>query len=203
MDSKEFSSFRKVLNKTQKQTAQLLGTSVKAIHSYEQGWRRVPAHVERQLLFLISRARGRNKKQKPCWVIKECPTEQKRQCPAWEFQAGKLCCLLTGPFVTALFKRAGRKKSRSVDPVRCLTLSFDVRPSSHCPFSLWTEKERALPEDLPTTLQRIRGHSMRKFENVITANVSAFLIDVPKPAPILKHVHGRGIIAPSAKGNQR
>jgi DNA-binding XRE family transcriptional regulator len=42
MDSKEFIYFRKKLNKTQKQMAQLLGTSIKAIHSYEQGWRTVP-----------------------------------------------------------------------------------------------------------------------------------------------------------------
>ena len=51
MDSKEFSRFRKRLNKTQKQMAQLLGVSIKAVHSYEQGWRSVPAHVERQMFF--------------------------------------------------------------------------------------------------------------------------------------------------------
>ena len=94
MDSKEFSSFRKVLNKTQKQMAQLLGTSVKAIHSYEQGWRRVPAHAERQLFFLISRLRGG--KQKPCWVVKKCPPKRKINCPAWEFHAGKLCWFVSG-----------------------------------------------------------------------------------------------------------
>ena len=51
MDSKEFSQFRTRLNKTQKQMGQLLGTSIKAIHSYEQGWRSVPGHVERQVFF--------------------------------------------------------------------------------------------------------------------------------------------------------
>jgi DNA-binding XRE family transcriptional regulator len=35
MDSKEFSYIRQKLNKTQKQMAQLLGTSAKAVHSYE------------------------------------------------------------------------------------------------------------------------------------------------------------------------
>nr|HID59729.1 helix-turn-helix domain-containing protein [Desulfobacterales bacterium] len=96
MDSKEFLYFRKKLNKTQKEIAQLLGTSIKAVHSYEQGWRSVPAHVERQLFFLVSRRRGRNKAQKPCWVIKKCPPERKKQCPAWEFQAGKLCWFING-----------------------------------------------------------------------------------------------------------
>ncbi|MDH3720234.1 MAG: helix-turn-helix domain-containing protein, partial [Desulfobacteraceae bacterium] len=49
MDSEEFAIFRKKLSKTQKQMASLLGVSIKAIHSYEQGWRSVPPHVERQM----------------------------------------------------------------------------------------------------------------------------------------------------------
>jgi len=96
MDSKEFSYIRKKLNKTQRQMAHLLGTSVKAVHSYEQGWRRVPAYVERQIFFLVSRMRGGKKAQKPCWVIKRCPSEIKKQCPAWEFKAGRLCWFING-----------------------------------------------------------------------------------------------------------
>ena len=65
VDSKEFLCFRKQLNKTQKQMAQLLGTSLKAIHSYDQGWRTIPAHVERQIFFLATRLRENRKKQKP------------------------------------------------------------------------------------------------------------------------------------------
>jgi DNA-binding transcriptional regulator YiaG len=55
MDKTEFKFLRSKLEKTQKQMAQLLGTSLKAIHSYEQGWRTVPVHVERQIFFLVSR----------------------------------------------------------------------------------------------------------------------------------------------------
>ena len=40
--------------KTQNQLARLLGTSFKAIQSFEQGWRNVPAHTERQLLLLLA-----------------------------------------------------------------------------------------------------------------------------------------------------
>jgi len=58
MDDKEFARFRKKLGKTQKQIAQLLGVSIKAVHSYEQGWRNIPAHAETQMLFLISKKRG-------------------------------------------------------------------------------------------------------------------------------------------------
>ena len=68
MDSKEFFKARKKLNKTQKQLAELLGTSIKAIHSYEQGWRRVPGHIERQIFFLLSRSGGKNlTKNQACW----------------------------------------------------------------------------------------------------------------------------------------
>ena len=54
MDKKKFSQIRQHLGKTQKQMAQLLGTSPKAIQSFEQGWRRVPVHSERRLLFLMA-----------------------------------------------------------------------------------------------------------------------------------------------------
>jgi len=96
LDSKEFVNFRKKLEKTQKQMAQLLGISIKAIHSYEQGWRSVPSHVERQVFFLASRSNEVYKKQKACWTMMECPTVQKKKCPAWEFKAGKLCWFISG-----------------------------------------------------------------------------------------------------------
>ena len=54
MRSKEFSKIRHHLGSTQLQIAQLLGTSVKAIRSFEQGWRNIPVHAERQVLFLLA-----------------------------------------------------------------------------------------------------------------------------------------------------
>ena len=96
MDSNEFKQLRHKLKKTQKQMARLLGTSLKAVHSYEQGWRPVPAYVERQMFFLISALKGRYRGKKPCWVIKNCPAEQKQICPAWEFKTGNLCWFING-----------------------------------------------------------------------------------------------------------
>ena len=96
MQAKAFSRIRKSLKKTQKQMAQLLGTSIKAIHSYEQGWRSIPVHVERQLYFLLTRKLlGQNGRQ-PCWQIRACPQEQREQCPAWEFSSGDLCWFING-----------------------------------------------------------------------------------------------------------
>ena len=96
MDKKEFKSFRSKLNKTQKQMAQLLGTSLKAIHSYEQGWRTIPPAVERQMYFLVSRVNSSGKNSKPCWKIKKCAPEQKKKCPAFEFKSGNLCWFING-----------------------------------------------------------------------------------------------------------
>ena len=96
MDKNEFKSLRKKLNKTQKQMAQLLGTSLKAIHSYEQGWRSVPPAVERQVYFLVSKKKLKGKTGKFCWDIKKCSSELKNQCPAWEFKTGDLCWFING-----------------------------------------------------------------------------------------------------------
>ena len=96
MDSKEFKKLRKKLNKSQTQMAKLLGVSKKAVHSYEQGWRNIRPYVEREMFFLLSRVERNQKGRKQCWVIKKCPPEAKKQCPAWEFQAGKLCWFING-----------------------------------------------------------------------------------------------------------
>ncbi len=112
MDSKEFLSFRKRLNKTQKQIAQLLGMSIKSVRSYEQGWRTVPAHVARQLLFLVTRRRGNDRRIKPCWVIKGCPPKRKKQCPAWEFNAGNLCWFMNGTLYEGAVQKDWREKMK-------------------------------------------------------------------------------------------
>ena len=96
VNKKEFAHIRKILGKTQKELAELLGISIKTLHSYEQGWRRIPAHAERQIIFLLSKVSEISGGLKPCWTIKNCPPKRKKACPAWEFQAGKLCWFING-----------------------------------------------------------------------------------------------------------
>lgn len=96
VEKEEFVYIRKQLGKTQKEMAELLGTSLKAVHSYEQGWRKIPTHAERQILFLFSRKPGNIQKVRSCWNVKKCPPALKESCPAWEFRAGKLCWFITG-----------------------------------------------------------------------------------------------------------
>ncbi len=97
MESSEFKDFRARLSKTQKELAQLLGVSIKAIHSYEQGWRRIPHHVERQLLFLLSRIiLNYDTPSDKCWDILNCQDKRRKKCPAWEFKSGDLCWFING-----------------------------------------------------------------------------------------------------------
>jgi DNA-binding XRE family transcriptional regulator len=85
MNNQEFQSFRQKLQKTQKQIAELLGISIKAVQSFEQGWRKVPVHIERQLLFLLTLKGRRSKDVRPCWDIQRCSLQTRQACPAWEF----------------------------------------------------------------------------------------------------------------------
>lgn len=96
MTKKEFSNIRHHLGKTQVQMAQLLGVSLKAVQSFEQGWRRIPIHTERQSLLLLALKGSRVNRNRACWLIKKCPVETRRSCPAWEFSAGQLCWLING-----------------------------------------------------------------------------------------------------------
>ena len=96
MDKSEFSRIRQRLGKTQKQLAQLLGSSLKAIQSFEQGWRNIPVHTERQALFLLALRESANKTTWPCWAVRKCSEEIKQNCPAWEFKSGYLCWFING-----------------------------------------------------------------------------------------------------------
>ena len=126
MDSREFTYFRKKLNKTQKQMAQLLGTSLKAIHSYEQGWRSVPASVERQMFFLVSRIADNRIGRKPCWAIKKCSKTQKAQCPAWEFKAGKLCWFINGTICEGSVQKTWKEKMKICRSCEVFLTDFKV-----------------------------------------------------------------------------
>lgn len=108
MENSEFIAIRKKLNKTQKELGELLGSSLKAISSYEQGWRSIPGHIERQLLFLYSKKI--QLKDRNCWDIIKCPVEKKENCPAWEFKAGNLCWFINGTICHQKARKSWREK---------------------------------------------------------------------------------------------
>jgi len=110
MQGNEFSSIRNYLGKSQNQLAQLLCVSTKAVQSWEQGWRNIPASTERQLLLLLSFKKQLYKNAKPCWKIKKCPDEWKKNCSAWEFKAGHLCWFINGTFCEGILEKNWTKK---------------------------------------------------------------------------------------------
>ena len=96
MNRNDFTRVRRHLEKTQSQMAQLLGISLKGIQSFEQGWRGVPATAERELLILLGLRTALIARKRPCWAVKECPEENRRRCPVWEFGAGNICWFMNG-----------------------------------------------------------------------------------------------------------
>jgi DNA-binding XRE family transcriptional regulator len=94
MNKEEFKGIRHRLGKSQREMAQLLGISIKAVQSFEQGWRRIPVHVERQALFLL--AMSNRNKDRICWQLRNCPKELRANCPAWQFKCGDLCWFING-----------------------------------------------------------------------------------------------------------
>jgi len=109
---KEFSMARQSLGKTQSQMAQLLGVSLKAIQSFEQGWRNIPVHIERQVLFLLASKKSSPRKDRTCWVIRKCPMEVRKNCPAWEFQVGNLCWFINGTICQGRKQESWQKKMK-------------------------------------------------------------------------------------------
>jgi hypothetical protein len=112
MHNEQFSALRKQLEKTQKQMAQLIGVSIKAIHSYEQGWRSIPVHVERQLYFLLYRKLFGSNGITPCWEVRSCPPELREQCPAWEFSTGDLCWFINGTICDGIVHSTWKEKMK-------------------------------------------------------------------------------------------
>ena len=101
----------------------------------------IPAHVERQLLFLISRIYKEVNPPKQCWIMKKCPKDRKYNCPAWEFKAGKLCWFINGPSVPDMRTRLERK-DRQVQRLHChgRGISFYRRKNGITRSGSWFEK---------------------------------------------------------------
>ena len=110
MTKDELRTRRLGLGKTQRQLADLLGISLRGVHSFEQGWREIPVHVERQLLFLVMLARRASKPAAPCWKIKRCPADCRKQCPAWELKAGQFCWFISGTLCQGTSRRTWKAK---------------------------------------------------------------------------------------------
>ena len=97
IDLADIRAVRAALGKSQRQAAQLLGLSIRAVQSYEQGWRPVPPTVQRLagVLLMTVRRHGRPAGT-PCWKVKDCPPDDRAGCSAYQNRAGELCWAMTG-----------------------------------------------------------------------------------------------------------
>ena len=86
---------RRSLGMTQATVARTLGVSIRAIQSYEQGWRETPTSVTLQMLVLASAYRTPALGAKSCWEITGCSATQQSQCPC-RHTNGQLCWLVSG-----------------------------------------------------------------------------------------------------------
>jgi DNA-binding XRE family transcriptional regulator len=112
MKNKEFSRIRKSLGGTQSQIARILCVSPKAVQSFEQGWRNIPTHIEREMLLLLSLKQSVNKDRtpRPCWIIKNCPEDWRENCLVWRLQVAHFCWYINGTFCQGKIHRDWAEK---------------------------------------------------------------------------------------------
>ncbi len=82
---------RRELGRTQIELSEALGISIKAVQSYEQGWRDVPVRVLIQLLVLLALYRRQKLDDVPCWEIRRCSPDQRESCPSFTVGGGQFC----------------------------------------------------------------------------------------------------------------
>jgi DNA-binding XRE family transcriptional regulator len=126
MKGKDFSSIREKMKRTQKEMSEILGVSLKAIQSYEQGWRRIPAYVERQALLLLAMKTGTRERISPCWEIRGCPWKIREACPAWEFESGHICWFINGTICQGEPQGSWSQKRSYVEDVKFLSRLWNV-----------------------------------------------------------------------------
>ena len=95
--TRDIREVRDRLGKTQAELAAMLGTSVRAVSSYEEGWRNASAPVHKlAALFCYLDWRREHGSLGPCWELRGCSPETRDQCVVYELDAGDLCWLFDG-----------------------------------------------------------------------------------------------------------
>jgi DNA-binding transcriptional regulator YiaG len=113
MAGEDFARLRSSLGRSQRELAELLGLSLKAVESYEQGWRKVPAHVERLMYFLLFKLNEDEiDSAEPCWEAKSCPEALRSKCVAYAAKEGRFCWFFTGKLCASSMAGAGAKPAK-------------------------------------------------------------------------------------------
>jgi len=84
------------LRMTQAELARTLRVSIRAVQSYEQGWRTLPVPLAAQLLTLLAIHAGHSVASEPCWKKTNCPAGTRKNCPSDLFADGRFCWVVAG-----------------------------------------------------------------------------------------------------------
>ena len=106
MDFFNLKHIRSRLGLNQHDLADLLGVSIRAVQSYEQGWRTTPPKVLLSAWLLVFfQWRGRHGPPAPCWELNNCRLDAREKCFAYRHNAGDLCWFLS---TQACLRTAGK-----------------------------------------------------------------------------------------------
>lgn len=93
----DIQALRTVLAMSQKQMAAVLGISIRAVQSYEQGWRQMPPATQKLVsLLLFLHWRRDHKAGAPCWTVNQCESAVRDTCFAHQCRARDCCWIVTG-----------------------------------------------------------------------------------------------------------
>ena len=99
MERDKFSLIRNYLGKSQIQLSELLGVSPRTVQSFDQGQRKIPKNIERQMLLLLAlKNMSSGVTIEPCWELTNCPNEWREKCIVWELKTNYFCWYLNGTF---------------------------------------------------------------------------------------------------------
>ncbi len=102
MENLDLKSVRESLGLTQDQFAAMLGYSIRAIQSCEQGWRKPsPALEKMALLLYMAHQQGGALGEHACWEALQCSPQVRETCVAYMSRQGHLCWFLTGNMACA------------------------------------------------------------------------------------------------------
>jgi len=127
MDKEEFSRIRRLLGKTQNHMAQILCVSPKAIQSFEQGWRNIPAHIQREMLLLWALKESSGDRVPACWEIQACPDEWKKKCMVWELKIESLCWYFNGTFCQGQIHKSWDEKIQKCRECKVYQSIFNLK----------------------------------------------------------------------------
>lgn len=135
MENLDLKSIRESLGLTQAEFATMLGYSVRAIQSCEQGWRKPsPALEKMALLMYVAHQQGDAFEGQYCWEAVQCSPLVREGCVAYTTRQGHLCWFLTGNVACA------RTRLRSWDEKKAICLE--------CPFFQQMLAGPPAPEDI-------------------------------------------------------